>query len=108
MLRAVVAIFKQHLLSSTFIVLVQNKKKKKHKPSVPGVATQHSRQIINLRQKIASDYQQCDRNYLPTFVSCVIFTRDKQSSHYPPDMMSWLHITLTFPKWRFILFPQQQ
>lgn len=28
MLRAVVAIFKQHLLSSTFIVLVQNKKKK--------------------------------------------------------------------------------
>lgn len=28
MLRAVVAIFKQHLFSSTFIVLVQNKKKK--------------------------------------------------------------------------------
>lgn len=28
MLRAVVAIFKQHLPSSTFIVLVQNKKKK--------------------------------------------------------------------------------
>lgn len=108
MLRAVVAIFKQHLLSSTFIVLVQNKKKKKHKPSVPGVAAQHSRKIIHLRQKIASDYQQCDRNYLPMFVSCVIFTRDKQSSHYPPDMMSWLHITLTFPKWRFILFPQQQ